>query len=96
MSRYAKIINNIVVNTIECEDNRISELEGTFIKCTTDTKNCSIGQSYDETNNKFINEKPYESWVLNTEFEWESPKGANPNILTKIWDEETQDWVNRA
>ena len=65
------------------------------MKITQETGQASIGGSFNYNLNKFIAPKPYESWVLNSEFNWESPAGANPNILTKMWDEEAQAWIDR-
>jgi hypothetical protein len=96
MSKYAKIEGSKVSNIIACEDSNIYALGGFYIKITESTKNPIIGGEYDSINNKFIAPKPYDSWMLNSEFEWESPKGTNLDMLTKMWDEQTQDWVDRV
>lgn len=95
MSKYAKLENNVVTNIILCEDSNISMMVGEHMKITQETGQASIGGSFNYNLNKFIAPKPYESWVLNSEFNWESPAGANPNILTKMWDEEAQAWIDR-
>jgi hypothetical protein len=99
MSRYAKINSgsNIVDNIIVCEDSQINLLDGTFVKIILEsTKECSVGYSYDAENNKFISPKPYDSWVLDENFEWISPIGENPNPALKCWDEESQNWIDRS
>ena len=95
MSIYAKVEGNIVSNVITCEDSNISLMPGYYIKVTEDTKTPVIDGTYDFINAKFIEPKPYESWILNENFMWESPEGPNPDILTKIWDEENQAWIDR-
>ena len=95
MSKYAKLENNIVTNIILCEDSNISMMLGEHIKITQETGQAAIGGSFNYDLNKFIAPKPYDSWVLNSELNWESPEGPNPDILTKIWDEENQAWIDR-
>ena len=96
MSIYAYIEGTSVVNTIIADDNDISLLEGTYIKITEETGIASVDYIYDQENNKFIAPKPYYSWVLNSDFVWESPIGGNPDLLTKVWNEENQEWVTRS
>ena len=57
----------------------------------------SIGGTYDSSNNKFINIKPFSSWELNTtNWQWQPsggwPTDAKENGGTKdyIWDDATQ------
>lgn len=95
MINYAILSGNLVTNTIVCDDENIDSISNSYVKITEDTKAASIGMIYDNENNKFISQKPYDSWILNDNFDWESPLGPNPDILTKIWDEITQDWVDR-
>ena len=59
-----------------------------------------IGGTYDQDNDAFIAEKPYASWILNTDtFQWESPIGPPPYAEDDPlgnayrWDEENQQWV---
>lgn len=92
MSKYAKIENNTVVNVILCEDNVVSSIPGAYIKVTSDTKDAAIGYIFDTENLKFIAPKPYDSWILNDNFDWESPVGE-PSSLLSYWDEENQEWV---
>jgi len=55
-----------------------------------------IGMVYDETIDGFISEKPYESWILNTETgRWEAPipvpSDEGPGNVY-FWNEDTQNW----
>ena len=94
MTIYAKINSeNIVENVILCEDSEISSQNGLHIKVTNLTNDAIIGAEYDEINNKFISPKPYESWILNSDFVWESPEGPRPSEGSFKWDEESLSWV---
>lgn len=48
-----------------------------------------VGSSYDPTKNKFISAKPYASWTLNSDDDWQSPLGAIPvkENCGYTWDE---------
>lgn len=92
MSLYAKINSeNIVENVIICQDSDISTQPGLHIKITEETKNVKINSLYDKTVNKFIDPKPYESWVLNELYIWESPDGFSEKDGF-WWDEESLSW----
>lgn len=96
MTRYAKInLENIVENTIVCDESQIATLNGNFVKITELTGDCSIGYSYLINESKFVSPQPFESWTLDENFNWVSPIGENPSPATKYWDEETQSWLDR-
>lgn len=52
----------------------------------------SIGSIFDEVNDTFILPKPFESWVLNSDFKWEAPIQCPGNINDYYWDESEQNW----
>jgi len=96
MSKYAKINSeNIVEGVIICNDSEIGKQSGLYIKVTSSTNEPSIGSSYNATVNKFAEAKPpYDSWILNSEYKWESPKGPQP-AHNFDWDEESQEWIDQ-
>ena len=105
MSLYAKInSDNIIENVIVCVESQIFSQEGNFIKVTTETKNPQIGGEYNKEVNKFISIKPYESWILDEEFNWTSPVEIPSDaqitplglVINYLWDEENQEWVSRS
>jgi len=51
-----------------------------------------IGFSYDPTADVFILPKPYESWVLNENFDWDPPVPKPDNVNRYIWNEENLEW----
>ena len=53
-----------------------------------------IGFSYDQNLDAFIPEKPYPSWLLNTNTcQWQAPFPYPNDGNLYIWDEATQSWV---
>jgi hypothetical protein len=50
-----------------------------------------IGYKYDEIADVFIAPKPYDSWSLNENFDWEAPV-AKPDGFY-VWDENNLNWV---
>ena len=97
MSKYAKINSeNIVENTIVCEDSQVSIFEGTYIKVTDETRNAEIGFEWNTSASKFISLKPFDSWILNENLEWESPLGPVPDIDYPAWDEESGEWFSQT
>jgi hypothetical protein len=51
-----------------------------------------IGYTYDEVNDVFISPKPYTSWILDDEFNWQPPVEM-PIEGEWIWDEELLNWI---
>jgi hypothetical protein len=52
-----------------------------------------IGMSYDETNDVFILPQPFDSWTLNSNFDWEAPVSFPTDGNPYEWNEETLSWV---
>jgi len=51
-----------------------------------------IGMKYDPNNEVFIHPQPFESWTLNSNFDWEAPVPRPDNYKTYTWDEENLKW----
>lgn len=54
----------------------------------------SIGYKYDDVSDAFIEEKPYESWILDDNFRWKAPLDLPNDSGHYIWNENEQTWVN--
>ena len=62
-----------------------------------------IGMKYDSTNDVFLIQKPYPSWVLNTStWGWDAPVALpsdhginNDKVVMYDWDEDSTSWTNR-
>jgi len=93
MSKYAKINRDSVVeNVIVCDDSKISLFEGDYVKVTTSTREAGIGGSYNKFLNKFIDIKPYPSWILTDDLVWVSPIGDSPKDGDYEWNEDSGQW----
>jgi hypothetical protein len=95
MKYFAKIENNIVVNTVVSESIDLLE-EGNWIEYSLDGEfrgnRANIGSSYRLEEDVFINIKPHASWNLNTEnWQWEAPT-PKPNDAYYNWDEDSLSW----
>ena len=68
------------------------------LKGTPFRKNyAGIGHTYDETRDAFIPPKPYPSWTLNeSTCNWEAPVAKPDDGKPYIWNESTQNWVERT
>ena len=51
-----------------------------------------IGYSYDTSKNKFIGIKPFPSWSLNSDDEWEAPISYPDDDKDYNWNETTENW----
>jgi len=91
--RYeAKIENNIVVDTIVCEDDYVNNFEGNWI-IYEDYNSVSVGYTYSETEG-FRPQKPYDSWIWNEDVKmWTAPVPVPDNDNIYDWNEETKSWV---
>mgnify|MGYP003112514768 FL=1 len=51
-----------------------------------------IGDNWNAETSQFYQKKPHDSWILDSNLDW-NPPVAKPNNTTKwIWNEETQSW----
>ena len=95
MLKFAVIEDSIVLNTIVSESKKIAE-EITGKVCVEYTDEpAEVGGSY--IDNKFIQRKPYPSWVSNGESGWIHPV-PYPEVdiedpKTYVWNEDTVSWV---
>jgi len=50
-----------------------------------------IGYSYDETADVFVTPKPFESWTLDDNHDWQPPT-PRPDTGSWVWNEEKREW----
>ena len=50
-----------------------------------------IGDKYDPVADVFITPKPFESWILDNNYDWQAPL-PKPKNGSWYWDEENQQW----
>lgn len=51
-----------------------------------------IGYTYDETNDVFIAPQPFDSWSLDSNFDWQPPTPYPDDDNYYAWNEETLSW----
>ena len=104
------VVNNNVINNLPFPESEplgiafLTEWSGGYTNWKQTSYNKSfrknyagIGFTYDQNLDAFIPEKPYPSWLLNTNTcQWEppTPYPSDGNVYT--WDEATQSWVELA
>lgn len=91
MANYAKIVNDFVENVIVADAEWVAtQSEDTYILSTEENTAYVGGQVIDGL---FIKPQPFPSWVLDSNYDWQSPieLPADGNIYT--WDEANQVWV---
>tara|TARA_Y100000287_G_C14204927_1_gene347615 strand:+ start:378 stop:752 length:375 start_codon:yes stop_codon:yes gene_type:complete len=52
-----------------------------------------IGGSYDSANNVFLFPKPFPSWALDSDYEWQPPTPYPDDGGAYLWSEEQGNWV---
>jgi len=52
-----------------------------------------IGFSFNETDDVFIAPKPFASWVLDANYDWQAPVERPADGKDYLWDEANQVWV---
>jgi hypothetical protein len=107
MAHFAEIDeNNVVLRVVvvpDTEENRGNEflsvdlgLGGTWIQTSYNDnirkQFAGIGFTYNPENDVFIRPKPYESWGLDANFDWQPPVPM-PNHGAWIWSEESMSWL---
>ncbi len=53
----------------------------------------SIGYSYNAAGDVFVTPKPYPSWTLDGNFDWQAPVPMPGDHDNYVWDEDAQQWV---
>ncbi len=106
MSHWAEIDDTNTVLRVLVGDNNdpsgdegyqwlIDNLGGTWIKTSYNgniRKNfAGVGYTYDQVNDVFIPPKPYPSWLLDNNFNWQAPT-PKPNEGKWHWNEENLEW----
>ena len=52
----------------------------------------AIGDTYDSTRNAFVRPKPYASWTLDCDGNWQAPVARPDTTNAYRWLEDTQEW----
>lgn len=107
MAHFAEINqNNLVLRVLVVPDEQEHRgqeflandlgLGGTWIQCSYNNKirkqYPGPDFSYDPSADVFIAPRPYESWYLDENYDWQPPIPYPDDDKTYIWNEETQSW----
>jgi len=97
MTLFAKIENGIVVNVIVASQEEINKnYSGVWIESKNDNslrkQGAGIGMSYDSNKDKFIAKKPYPSWRLDYNDDWQSPIPKPNDGKRHKWNENNLTW----
>jgi len=101
MSHFSKIDkDNIVTQVIVAEQDFINSgvVGDSFLWIQTSYNDNfrkqygRTGFTYDKVNDVFIEPQPYESWVLDANFDWEPPTAMPDDGKEYQWNEDTQAW----
>lgn len=107
MAHFAKINSENIVEQVLVVPNEqehrgeeyLNELGfiGTWIQTSYNNnfrkRFAGIGMTYDPENDVFIRPKKFDSWILNSDFEWEAPIPLPEDDKSYDWNEEKQTWV---
>jgi hypothetical protein len=90
MPKYAVIVGIEVINIIQAESLQDAE-RITGFSCVEYTEEpAEPGGTYE--NGRFIQIKPYPSWILNEEFKWQAPIPYPNDGKNYVWDEAILNW----
>ena len=88
MTIYAEILDGQVVNVIVADSEFIAtQTEKTYVLC----ERGGIGWSFDGTN--FVAPKPFESWTLDSNHDWQPPTPMPSDGKIYSWNESRLEWV---
>jgi hypothetical protein len=92
--------NNIVIGvhavTQEFIDANPDRYQGLWVETFIDNPNktyAGFGYTYDAETNDFISPRPYPSWVLDANYDWQAPIAYPADGKDYSWDETNQTWV---
>ena len=105
MAHFARIDENNIVQQVLVVDNSLEHrgedflanelgLGGRWIQTSYNNnfrkQYAGYGFYYDETKDIFVQPKPYPSWILDSNSDWQAP--IEQTDLLTYWDEETLSW----
>lgn len=87
-----------VVNGIADWEDYYGTMRGLLCKRTSFNSNirkqfAGVGYSYDSDADVFVLPQPYQSWILNSNHDWESPVPMPTTDGRWWWNEEDQEWT---
>jgi len=105
MSHFAEINNDgVVQRVIVAEQDFINSgaVGDSFLWVQTSYNNnfrkqfAGIGFTYDKAKDKFIAPKPFPSWALDSNDDWQAPSAVPDDGKLYDWDEDSKSWKERT
>jgi len=105
MSHFAEINNDgVVQRVIVAEQDFINSgaVGDSFLWVQTSYNNnfrkqfAGIGFTYDKAKDKFIAPKPYPSWALDSNDDWQAPSAVPDDGKLYDWDEDSKSWKEQT
>ena len=103
MAHFAEILNGVVQRVIVVHDNEEANgaqfchdlLGGEWVQCSYNNRIRKqfpgAMYAYDKINDVFIAPQPYDSWTLDSNFDWQPPTPKPDGDY--YWHEDTQTWL---
>ena len=98
---YSSQAETFVANLIPHSENGVAWKQTSY-NSNQRKQYAGIGYTYDATKNKFILPKPFNSWSLDSNDDWQAP-GTYPNKdeiesnpVLILWDEDNQKWLGKT
>ena len=87
-----------IVNGVSDWETHYGNIRGQVCKRTSFNGNvrkqfAGVGYTYDETADVFIAPKPFASWSLDANYDWQAPIEHPADGKQYLWDEANQGWV---
>jgi hypothetical protein len=98
---YSSQAETFVANLIPHSENGVAWKQTSY-NSNQRKQYAGIGYTYDATKNKFILPKPFNSWSLDSNDDWQAPVTypnkdeieSNPVLI--LWDEDNQKWLGKT
>ena len=94
MSTYAELdFDNIVVNVIVADAEFVAtQTDKTYVEYTNENP-AGIGCTYNADANVFVAPKPFPSWTLDENHDWQPPTPMPVDDKRYAWFEPNQQWI---
>jgi len=104
MAHFAEIVNGVVQRVIVVHNNHETEgaqfchdlLGGVWVQTSFNHRIrkqfAGRGYSYNSVADVFVAPKPYPSWILDSNHDWQPPTPKPTDGKMYLWDETTQTW----
>lgn len=101
---HVHVVNNSDVQNFEFPESEsvgqayLTSIHGNHVWKQTSYNNnfrkqyAGIGYIYDEVNDVFIGPQPFPSWILDENFDWQSPTPYPNDGEFYMWDEDSLSW----